>query len=168
MVDSPFWNKTKTEIVGWYLAQGLPPEHLLLTFSCSSTDGQRTHCGACSSCLRRWTSLANNGIEGQFDNPPWNWNRVRSYYLPAMRRGRYPAHRAAELFAALRTVGITVDRQLVRGQLYATADRLSLRTRTLRGTRRCPDRTEVFGHLLVQRRFQHGLREQVQQPIRAG
>jgi 7-cyano-7-deazaguanine synthase in queuosine biosynthesis len=105
-VDSPFWDLTKTQIVAWYLTQGLPVEHLLLTFSCSRSDGRAGHCGTCSSCLRRWISLANNGIDAEFDTPPWRWARVRDYYVPAMRDGWYPDHRAEEFFAALATVGV--------------------------------------------------------------
>ena len=104
-VDSPFWDLTKTEIIAWYLGQGLPVEHLLLTFSCSRTDGSSVHCGRCSSCLRRWTSLVNNGVEADFESPPWTWDRVREFYLPAMRQGRYPDHRVHEFFTALATVG---------------------------------------------------------------
>ncbi|ATY16982.1 ExsB family protein (plasmid) [Amycolatopsis sp. AA4] len=107
-VDSPFWNMTKTEIIAWYLAQGLPVDHLLLTFSCSRTDGSTTHCGRCPSCLRRWTSLANNGVEAEFEQQPWTWDRVREFYIPAMRDGRYPDHRAHEFFTALATVGAAV------------------------------------------------------------
>lgn len=103
-VGSPFWSMTKTEIVAWYLAQGLPVEYLLLTFSCGRDDGVRTHCGACSSCLRRWTSLVNNDVEAPFDAPPWQWRRVEDHYVPAMASGRYPAHRAEEFFAALAAV----------------------------------------------------------------
>ncbi|GAA3432287.1 7-cyano-7-deazaguanine synthase [Kutzneria kofuensis] len=107
-VDSPFWDMTKTDIIAWYLAQGLPVEHLLLTFSCSRTDGSTVHCGRCSSCLRRWTSLVNNGVEAEFEHQPWTWDRVREFYIPAMRGGRYPDHRAHEFFAALATVGAAV------------------------------------------------------------
>lgn len=103
-VDSPFWQMTKTEIVAWYVAQGLPVEHLLLTYSCGRLDPVPTHCGGCSSCLRRWISLANNGIDAPFDSAPWAWSRVREFYIPAMREGRYPQHRAQEFFAALDTV----------------------------------------------------------------
>ncbi|MGH3769413.1 MAG: 7-cyano-7-deazaguanine synthase [Pseudonocardiaceae bacterium] len=106
-VDSPFWEMTKTQILAWYLGQGLPAEDLLLTFSCSRADGEMIHCGACSSCLRRWISLANNGVPAAFTSPPWEWQRVHEYYLPAMRQGRYPAHRAEEFFDALATVGLT-------------------------------------------------------------
>lgn len=107
-VDSPFWDMTKTEIIAWYLAQGLPVDHLLLTFSCSRIDGSIVHCGRCPSCLRRWTSLVNNGVEAEFEQQPWTWDRVREFYIPAMREGRYPDHRAHEFFAALATVGAAV------------------------------------------------------------
>lgn len=109
-VDSPFWEMTKTQIVAWYLGQGLPAEDLLLTFSCSRSDGEMTHCGACSSCLRRWISLANNGVSAAFTSPPWEWQRVHEHYLPAMQQGRYPPHRAEEFFDALATVGLTPAR----------------------------------------------------------
>lgn len=105
-VDSPFWEMTKTQIIAWYLGQGLPAENLLLTFSCSRSDGVMTHCGACSSCLRRWISLVNNGVQATFTSAPWEWPRVHEFYVPAMRQGRYPAHRAEEFFAALATVGL--------------------------------------------------------------
>jgi 7-cyano-7-deazaguanine synthase in queuosine biosynthesis len=105
-VDSPFWEMTKTDIVAWYLSQGLPADALLLTFSCSRSDGARRHCGQCSSCLRRWISLVNNDIEAPFDSPPWQWERVGSFYLAAMTDGTYPEHRAEEFWAALTRVGI--------------------------------------------------------------
>jgi 7-cyano-7-deazaguanine synthase len=110
-VGSPFWAWTKTEIVTWYLAEGLPVDHLMMTFSCSRGDGATSHCGRCSSCLRRWISLVNNGIDGAFDTPPSEWDRVHSYYIPAMREGRYPEHRARELFTALNIAGVTTHRR---------------------------------------------------------
>ncbi|WP_329431202.1 7-cyano-7-deazaguanine synthase (plasmid) [Streptosporangium sp. NBC_01495] len=103
-LNSPFWQMTKTQIVAWYLAQGLAAEDLLLTFSCSRDDGSPAHCGQCSSCLRRWISLINNGIDAPFEAPPWQWRRVQEYYLAAMRDGTYPEHRAAEFWAALDAV----------------------------------------------------------------
>lgn len=105
-VDSPFWNMTKTEIVRWYLDQSLPEQDLLDTFSCLNPGGSNLHCGRCGACLRRWTSLANNGVEAQFATNPWEWDRIASYYMTAMRDGTYPAHRADEFFAALATVGV--------------------------------------------------------------
>jgi 7-cyano-7-deazaguanine synthase in queuosine biosynthesis len=77
-LGSPFWDMTKTEIIAWYLGEGLPAEDLLLTFSCSRTDGAALHCGQCPSCLRRWISLVNNGVEAPFENPPWKWPEVAS------------------------------------------------------------------------------------------
>ncbi|WP_051102660.1 7-cyano-7-deazaguanine synthase [Parafrankia elaeagni] len=104
-LDSPFWQMTKTEIVAWYLGQGLPAGDLLLTFSCSRTDSLAVHCGQCSSCLRRWISLVNNGVDAPFETDPWTWARVADYYVSAMRDGTYPDHRAEEFFAALDAVG---------------------------------------------------------------
>lgn len=105
-VDSPFWNMTKTEIVRWYLDQGLPVDDLLQTFSCLNPGNSPLHCGQCGACLRRWISLANNGIQGKFEHNPWEWDRVENYYMTAMRDGTYPDHRAEEFFAALSTVGV--------------------------------------------------------------
>jgi 7-cyano-7-deazaguanine synthase in queuosine biosynthesis len=105
VLDSPFWTMTKTEIIAWYLGQGLPVADLLLTFSCSRGDGLPMHCGRCSSCLRRWISLVNNGVNAPFEADPWTWERVTDHYVPAMRNGMYPDHRASEFFAALDAVG---------------------------------------------------------------
>ena len=107
-VDSPFWDLTKTQIVAWYLNEGLPAEDLLLTYSCTGSGQPAIHCGACPSCLRRWIAFANNGITtAAFQADPWRWSKVSDYYLGAMRAGKYPQHRAEEFFAALATVGIT-------------------------------------------------------------
>jgi 7-cyano-7-deazaguanine synthase len=103
-VDSPFWDKTKTEIVAWYLAAGLPVEGLLQTFSCATPGDAFVHCGRCPSCLRRWIALVNNGITGTFAHDPWTWERVAAYYVPAMAEGRYPPHRVEEFHLAMSTV----------------------------------------------------------------
>lgn len=107
-VDSPFWDKTKSEIVAWYLAERHPVDELLATFSCLTPGTSFEHCGRCPSCLRRWIALANNGLDGSFAAPPWRWERVESYYLAAMRDGIYPPDRVAEFAAAMATVGVTV------------------------------------------------------------
>jgi 7-cyano-7-deazaguanine synthase in queuosine biosynthesis len=105
-VDSPFWQMTKTEIVTSYLEAGLSPDDLLLTFSCSRADGRADHCGRCSSCLRRWISLVNNGIDASFEAEPWTWQKVTGFYMAAMTDGTYPGHRAEEFWRAMATVGI--------------------------------------------------------------
>ncbi|GAA4256589.1 7-cyano-7-deazaguanine synthase QueC [Dactylosporangium darangshiense] len=107
-VDSPFWAWTKTEVVRWYVDAGLPVDDLLQTFSCLLPGDGFEHCGVCASCLRRWIALVNNGIEGRFAAPPWEWDLVHTYYMRAMRDGTYPEHRAEEFAAAMRTVGVTV------------------------------------------------------------
>ncbi|SCL13111.1 7-cyano-7-deazaguanine synthase (queuosine biosynthesis) [Micromonospora nigra] len=104
-VDSPFWNMTKSDIVAWYLKSGLPVNHLLQTFSCATPGSAFTHCGRCPSCLRRWIALTNNDITGHFAAPPWTWDRIRTYYVPAMASGGYPPHRVEEFHRAMATVG---------------------------------------------------------------
>ncbi|SBT40778.1 7-cyano-7-deazaguanine synthase [Micromonospora narathiwatensis] len=105
-VDSPFWNMTKSEIVAWYLEAGLPVNDLLQTFSCATPEDAFAHCGRCPSCLRRWIALTNNDIAGHFASPPWTWDRIRAYYLPAMASGGYPPHRVEEFRRAMATVGV--------------------------------------------------------------
>lgn len=105
-VDSPFWDMTKTDVVRWYVQAGLCVDDLLDTFSCLCPGTEMIHCGRCSSCLRRWIALVNNGIDAPFAANPWEWERVSGYYLQAMRDGTYPDHRAEEFAAAMATVGI--------------------------------------------------------------
>jgi len=107
-VDSPFWQLTKTEVVAWYIQGGLPVEDLLRTFSCLTPGGRLEHCGRCPSCLRRWIALVNNGIDGDFAADPWQWERVSTYYVPAMRDGAYPPHRAEEFRQAMAAVDLRV------------------------------------------------------------
>ncbi|MEU7802540.1 7-cyano-7-deazaguanine synthase [Micromonospora arborensis] len=110
-VDSPFWDMTKSEIVAWFLDAGLPVDDLLSTFSCATPGTALTHCGRCPSCLRRWIALTNNRIStsGHFAAPPWTWDRIRTYYMPAMAAGGYPPHRAEEFHRAMATVGVFPD-----------------------------------------------------------
>lgn len=107
-VDSPFWQMTKTEVVAWYIQEGLRVDDLLQTFSCLTPGDRLEHCGRCPSCLRRWIALANNGIDGYFAAEPWRWERVTTYYVPAMRDGAYPPHRVEEFRQAMATVDLRV------------------------------------------------------------
>ena len=75
--------------------------------NCSREDGAGEHCGRCSSCLRRWISLTNNGIDASFEHAPWAWDRVSQFYVAAMSDGTYPEHRAIEFWRAMASVGIT-------------------------------------------------------------
>lgn len=100
-IDSPFWDKTKTDVVAWYLGTGLPVDALLQTFSCATPGTAFEHCGRCPSCLRRWIALINNGITGTFAEDPWTWDRVDAYYVPAMAAGRYPPERVEEFRRAM-------------------------------------------------------------------
>jgi 7-cyano-7-deazaguanine synthase in queuosine biosynthesis len=74
-IITPFRNKTKSEMVAWYLSHTWPddwrvmpePEgvklarkHLFQTVGCFESGGGR--CGICSSCFNRWVALTNNGL----------------------------------------------------------------------------------------------------------
>lgn len=64
---SPFWDKTKSDIIKWYLNTGLSKEALLNTISCYSKDNER-YCGKCASCFRKWVALRASGFKIDFYN----------------------------------------------------------------------------------------------------
>jgi 7-cyano-7-deazaguanine synthase in queuosine biosynthesis len=67
LVQSPFWNLTKEEIVKWYLSKNLNPKNLLNTVSCYSSENTN-YCGKCPSCFRKWCALYANGFDLGFFN----------------------------------------------------------------------------------------------------
>ncbi|MCL5409996.1 MAG: 7-cyano-7-deazaguanine synthase [Patescibacteria group bacterium] len=98
-VSSPFYEMTKTQIVEWYIKQGLSIEDLIRTRSCydKSVEGQ---CGKCGSCFRRWVAFENNGITENYVFPPWEWQAVDKY-IEDMKKGRYDEARTTETLKAL-------------------------------------------------------------------
>ncbi len=100
VVTSPFYHMSKSQVVRWYVKQGLPVKNLLLTRSCydRNTLGQ---CGRCGSCFRRWVALENNNIKEKYDSPPWKWSEVK-HYVSKMKAGLYDQDRVEETFFALR------------------------------------------------------------------
>lgn len=76
-VKSPFWNMTKTEMIKWYINQGYNIEWLKMSYSCFA--GNKYQCGRCSSCLRRWVGMYNNGIIEDYEEDPITWERIPEY-----------------------------------------------------------------------------------------
>lgn len=76
-IRSPFWNMTKSEMVKWYLMKGYPEKWLKISYSCFK--GSNIHCGRCSSCLRRWVAMTNNGLKEEYQEDPLSWNRIPQY-----------------------------------------------------------------------------------------
>ena len=71
-IESPFKDKTKTELVREYVQQGGSIEELLTSYSCY--EGGEKHSGQCKACFRKWVSLVNNKIDTPSDyweNNPW-------------------------------------------------------------------------------------------------
>jgi len=75
IVETPFAHFTKTEEVRWALENGLTAEQLKKTSSCydGKTGG---HCGRCGTCFKRWVAFKNNGIEEEYDYPPYGEENV--------------------------------------------------------------------------------------------
>lgn len=96
VVDSPFWELTKAEVIG-----NLDPanyDSLKATYSCHT--GGDTHCGKCSACFRRWTAFEVNGIEEEWEVNPWETDLAVDYRLKA-EAGTYGDKRDREILQAL-------------------------------------------------------------------
>lgn len=68
-VDSPFWHKTKSEIVKWLIAYcGRDRAEKLLLETVSCYDPTEHHCGQCPSCYRKFCAFTENRINIKFTN----------------------------------------------------------------------------------------------------
>jgi hypothetical protein len=101
-ITSPFLHMTKTEMVRWYLDQGLPVANLLKTVSCYS--GEDKPCGRCNACFRRWVAFTNNGIEEAYQHNILEYEGI-PIYLKKMKDGIYEEQRVNETLNALRIGG---------------------------------------------------------------
>lgn len=100
IITSPFYQKSKSQIVKWYLKQKFPIQELLRTRSCYDKNSQG-QCGKCGSCFRRWVALENNNIKEEYDSPPWEWVEVK-IYIKKMKAGLYDKERTEETLYALK------------------------------------------------------------------
>ena len=98
-VDSPFIGMTKTDMVKWYIEQGLPVDHLKLTMSCYNGN----NCGYCPACFRRWVAFKLNGIEENYLVDPWKTTLAKRYKEAAI-NGVYDKSRCMEILKALEGV----------------------------------------------------------------
>ena len=68
-ITSPFKNKTKGQIVKWYLENGLDKNKLIDTVSCHDIDENNLPCGKCMGCAHRTVGfIYNNIFENNFRN----------------------------------------------------------------------------------------------------
>lgn len=59
-VSLPIKDKTKAELVRWYVSDGHCIDTLVHSVSCYSSEHK--HCGVCKSCTRKWLALEAEGI----------------------------------------------------------------------------------------------------------
>ena len=89
-VISPFWNKTKEQVVKWYLDNGGAPYDLLNTVSCYSSSSN-IYCGKCPACFRKYVALKVNGIDAglSFHNDAL----MKEYLIKAIAGNHYVSER---------------------------------------------------------------------------
>lgn len=100
IVDSPFWNLTKAEVIN-----RLSPKyyyHLTKTYSCHN--GTIKHCGHCSACFRRWVAFELNNLSDVWQIHPSRTVLANEYYRKA-KNGFYGGKRDEEILLALEKVG---------------------------------------------------------------
>jgi len=108
IVDSPFWNITKADMVQAYLDAGYPSGFLKRTVSCFSEETKQTiyHCGNCSACLRKAVALAWNNIDitDMFVNDITKFKKI-PIYIDKMLKGEYESRRTEQTLEVFRKWG---------------------------------------------------------------
>lgn len=69
ILETPFAEMSKAEIVRWALQNGISKERLLATSSCY--DDHVKNCGNCVTCFNRNVALTLNGIREEYAENPW-------------------------------------------------------------------------------------------------
>jgi 7-cyano-7-deazaguanine synthase len=62
IVDSPFWNMDKEEMVRWYISNQFDVEELKKTVSCYNPIDGIDPCANCPACFRKFVALSLNGV----------------------------------------------------------------------------------------------------------
>lgn len=60
MLEFPLRHETKSDLVAWWLREGLSVDRLLATVTCQA--GTEIPCGACHACFNRWVAMTNNDL----------------------------------------------------------------------------------------------------------
>jgi 7-cyano-7-deazaguanine synthase len=106
IVDSPFFNLTKSEVI-----QRLDPKHLpSLTDTYSCHRGGMKHCGHCTACFRRWVAFELNGISDVWEVHPARTGLAEGYHrLVTSGKSGYGEKRDNETIRAFEQVGVRYD-----------------------------------------------------------
>jgi 7-cyano-7-deazaguanine synthase in queuosine biosynthesis len=98
-VKSPFWEKTKADIIEWY-SKRFDKEDLLDTVSCYDKS-LTNYCGKCQSCFRKACALFKVGIE-----LPFHDKKIIKYYKKRIGKKIYDEEREENMINyLLRDVG---------------------------------------------------------------
>jgi len=82
-VESPFWQKTKTDIVMWFkhkYSDSMDVDRLLNEMSISCYGGGDKPCYQCESCFRKACAMFNAGLSYKFDN----FAMIKEYRVKAL------------------------------------------------------------------------------------
>lgn len=82
VVETPFFEMTKSEVVHLGLMLGITKNQFKQTISCYDAEGKS--CGKCLACFKRWVAWVNNGIEEEFAFQPYA-NDYANKIIPLMR-----------------------------------------------------------------------------------
>lgn len=104
-VTSPFFEMTKTDMLKWYMSQGLSKYTLKKTVSCYSNS--YIPCGSCGACFRRWVAFENCGLKEDYLVNPWE-TQLAKEYIEKMKDGKYDKDRTKETIYAFKSVGVTI------------------------------------------------------------
>lgn len=108
VIESPFMEMSKTELVHWALKHGMTQGELQATSTCYHPDHH--NCGECGACFKRWIAFTLNEIDDTWKRDPW----VCDYALETVKRmlldvnvgdySHYSRKRVKETFEAIRRV----------------------------------------------------------------
>lgn len=108
ILETPFQNMTKAEMITWALQNGISPNQLRSTSTCYHPEHDR--CGQCGACFKRWIALILNEIDEDYRYNPWiseYARRMLNDMKQAIHIGQYSHYsrkRVKETFEALRRV----------------------------------------------------------------
>ena len=100
VVETPFFEMTKSEVVKLGLILGITKDQFKQTISCYDSEGKS--CGKCLACFKRWVAWVNNDIEEEFAFPPYE-NDYAKKVIPLMleKHPHYSEKRIIETHNAL-------------------------------------------------------------------
>lgn len=105
VVETPFKNLTKTDIINWAKNFRLP--HLHDTTSCYNPDHQR--CGKCSLCFKRYIAMKACGLDEEFASDPTQSDeakRLVEAYREAVKNNDYTHYQKDRIEETFRVLGL--------------------------------------------------------------